>query len=97
MLSDFDICKALACIEHGEDWWWKLDKVYIKKNGVTVDFNPIEDDGLCFQLMKKHSICLDTDPTDGGLPEAWSNVMALKNRNENPNKAICLLIIDGHS
>ena len=110
-MNDLEICKRIAEIEGavkteiftsnkaGE----KTLAVYFSLSGdygqpmAHHNYNPLTDDGLCFRLMKKYSICLDINPTDNGDPIAWSNVMAISASNKSPNKAICLAIIEANT
>ena len=57
-------------------------------------YNPLTDDTLCFQLMVKYKLSLIAPERD---QEDWDcvirDVLAV---HENPNKAICLAIIEAH-
>lgn len=71
------------------------------KNVTTVGaiYNPLTDDALCFKLMVKHKVSVDF--TDGKFNpvrcQAFYNQKELRcKQDKNPNKAICLAIIEAH-
>tara|TARA_R110000764_G_C10804545_1_gene359442 strand:+ start:26 stop:334 length:309 start_codon:yes stop_codon:yes gene_type:complete len=95
-LTDLQICKNIAEIECA-----KIDVLGGKAildemiGGVRIrltEYNPLTDDALCFQLMIKHK--LEVWEHNG----KWLVGHNLRNtiHNENPNKAICLAIIEAH-
>lgn len=91
-LSDFEVCKRVAEIE-GVNFKLSCDEFSLiaKSEFFWLEYNPIEDDELCFQLMLKYKI-------------DWLNRTSLKTGaakigdilvpHESPNKAICLAIIE---
>jgi len=103
-MDDLTICKKIAEIEGFEvlsdDEWFIDGYCYILINQCSEKYNPLTDDALCFQLMVKHEMppmkckglydCyyeLDEDVIlcGGGFVS-----------DKNPNRAICLAIIEAH-
>lgn len=97
-MNDLDICKRIAEIE-GVDFRVQNGKVLpenpakINMSTMTDVYNPLADDALCFRLMVKHQI---------EVVPAWdrvgtlSGIITVRGYLENPNKAICLVIIEAH-
>lgn len=103
-LTDLDICKRIAEIEgyqtesfEGyECCAFKGDehmKPHIGKYNF-IPYNPLTDDRLCFQLMVKYKVSpfVNSDYTS---VTNYEHNMTLA-RDENPNKAICLAIIEAN-
>lgn len=96
-LTDLEICKKIAEIEG-----ISKDRIkYFQKNadGIFrikvdgVEYNPLTDKALCFDLMVKHKI----DMVYVGNWSAWCAVYdGGQLYNENPQRAICLAIIAKH-
>ena len=96
-LTDLQICKNIAEIECA-----KIDVLGGKAildemiGGVRIrltEYNPLTDDALCFQLMVKYRI--EVIPVWDRVG-AKNGTVTLLGYNENPNKAICLAIIEAH-
>ena len=107
-MNDLEICKRIAEIE-GVEFFHNKDNesLWVKRNGVFSgnEYSPLTDDALCFQLMVKHSVELSPmftgcwcatiakvytfdEQIDHRLCPSWLD--------DNPNKAICLAIIEVH-
>ena len=113
-MNDLSICKRIAEIE---GYWWVTDRgcyLYImkdyaecKSHPLPTYYNPLTDDALCFQLMVKYDIRVESfepnlkDGSDGyeyhcykqGALNYARNTLSIS---ESPNKAICLAIIETH-
>jgi len=103
MMTDLEICKRIAEIEHGSAYIDGDDTGnFINLNHPMSDrggemYNPLTDKALCFDLMVKYkaSVFHEYDYAavvccDSG--EAVGGVTLT----ESPNKAICLAIIEAH-
>jgi len=108
-LSDLEICKRIAKIEHPNH------TVYCDSgNSLTIriprpiDFNPLFDDALCFQLMVKYGVERTYEPYDclgwhckvfdSKSPSAVLELNCTYNDvvEISPNRAICLAIIEAN-
>ncbi len=66
-----------------------------------MEYNPLQDDALCFQLMVKY----DMPPMKSGCGKFYECVFDMDRAlsgagiicDESPNKAICLAIIEAHN
>jgi hypothetical protein len=65
-------------------------------------YDPLKDDALCFRLMKKHEVDL-ASPYRPNKETSWCADIfvntysdSLSVQDDNPNKAICLAIIEAH-
>ena len=108
-MSDLEICKRIAEIEgvyhHLSET--EVKHVMVRDNSVTwmirfVEYNPLTDDALCFQLMLKYDMppmkvsdsdlydCIISDDLDLLLIGGGTIT------DKSPNKAICLAIIEAH-
>jgi hypothetical protein len=104
-MNDLDICKRIAEIESlhvSKDVKPKCGSAYanIYPNDCYGNYNPLTDDALCFQLMVKYRIDFNHVMfTDDSL-HRYRAVNAITGKglglNENPNKAICLAIIEAN-
>ena len=91
-LDDLSICKRIAEIEGYE---FESFQVIMRKHGAIyghVDYNPLTDDALCFRLMKKHRIDLEFEDLE--CPKVRADYCI---EDKNPNRAICLAIIEVHN
>ena len=92
MMNDLDICKRMGEIE-GVELLGPNKLNYKPANKRCVElYNPLTDDALCFQLMIKYRIDFSTLECSGKHYVSWAlggNLI-----DENPNKAICLAIIE---
>jgi len=96
-MNDLDICKRIAEIEG-----YKVN-ISIKCEGVWCSrydnncygiYNPLTDDALCFQLMIKYKLSLFAPE---GEQTNWDCIIIdIFTCDENPNKAICLAIIEAN-
>ena len=96
-MNDLDICKRIAEIEG-----YKVN-ISIKCEGVWCSrydnncygiYNPLTDNALCFQLMIKYKLSLFAPE---GEQTNWDCIIIdIFTCDENPNKAICLAIIEAH-
>jgi len=103
MMNDLEICKAIAEIEFGEksdDWWYSEGIVsYLTSDLVgffkqAKEYNPLTDNALCFQLMIKYKLSLFAPE---GEQTNWDCIIIdIFTCDENPNKAICLAIIEAN-
>ena len=94
-MNDLDICKRIAEIEG-----YKVN-ISIKCEGVWCSrydnncygiYNPLTDNALCFQLMIKYKLSLFAPE---GEQTNWDCIIIdIFTCDENPNKAICLAIIE---
>lgn len=112
-LTGLEICKRIAEIEGlmfevaAESLFLTASELSGSKNKnhwsyEYSDYNPLKDDALCFQLMKKYKIdvvwvssLLDKDNRAYAKNTALSNLVNEKPKRD-VNKAICLAIIEAH-
>ena len=104
-MGDLDICRSIAKIDGVE--LLGPNKLNYKPpySMCAVRYNPLTDDALCFKLMIKYSIELSPmfegcwcatvaqaytfdEQIDYKLCHSWID--------ENPNKAICLVVIEAN-
>ncbi len=101
-MNDLEICKRIAEIEGVRETHWDCDgrpffsnPKHLAKGGKGYwdKYNPLTDDALCFELVKKYGVEI--------IPQ-WDRVSANNGIEctheyaKNPNKAICLAIIEVH-
>ena len=114
-LTDLELCKRIAEIEGEEvtvrfDWDDNL-RTRLSYGSEFEDrmpeYNPLTDDALCFRLMVKYDIRVESfeptlkDGSDGyeyhcykqGALNYASNTLSIS---KSPNLAICLAIIEAH-
>ena len=93
-MNDLEICKRIAEIEGYSKLgtvWGEL--VIVSNEDDTTSYNPLTDDALCFGLVKKYGVEI--------IPQ-WDRVSANNGIEctheyaKNPNKAICLAIIEAN-
>ena len=95
-LTDLEICKRIAEIENKGDCfsWFDTFAIRTEMFAEREEYNPLTDDALCFQLMVKYKLSLIAPEGD---QENWDCVIsATLTIDSNPNKAICLAIIEAH-
>jgi len=98
-LNDLDICRRIAKIEGlrvSKDVKPKCGSVYanIYPNDCYGNYNPLTDNALCFQLMIKYKLSLFAPE---GEQTNWDCIIIdIFTCDENPNKAICLAIIEAN-
>lgn len=89
-LTDLEICKRIAEIE-GFEFSVNSERVFYNCDGWPCAYNPLIDDALCFQLMSKYKIdWLNRASFKTGAAKIGDILVP----HENPNKAICLAIIE---
>ncbi len=100
-LTDLQICKRIAEIDGEKVAGVGDENVYIKCQPSlvgNVQYNPLTDDALCFQLMIKYHIDFLNPSkfvTKYGALES-GNASKVCVGDESPNKAICRAIIEAH-
>jgi hypothetical protein len=100
-LTDLEICQRIAEIE-GKSYWFHgtgegicMNYIEGKRASKVLYYNPLTDDALCFKLMVKYSVRVETEncsawtDNDDGYPQY--EVIHCKGT---INKAICLAIIE---
>ena len=98
-MNDLDICRRIAKIEGlrvSKDVKPKCGSVYanIYPNDCYGNYNPLTDNALCFQLMIKYKLSLFAPE---GEQTNWDCIIIdIFTCDENPNKAICLAIIEAN-
>ena len=105
MLTDLEISKRIAEIEGEILSGVGEHNVYIKcKPSLVgnVQFNPLTDDALCFQLMVKYEVNINRYYDLASISSDYTNKPDLSSvsfftDDASINKAICLAIIEAHS
>jgi hypothetical protein len=98
-VDDLTICKRIAEIE-GIKLTIKCCYVngFFNRHALMTseheEYNPLTDDALCFQLMLKYCVDLQCYENDSGKLMYWIANEYFLGDYENPNKAICLAIIE---
>ena len=104
-LTDLEICKRVAEILYSdsERFGWdysECGKYIIDSKGD--EFNPLTDDALCFRLMKKYEVDLTSPYRPNGETLWCADIFiadysdAISVNDEDPNKVICLAIIEAN-
>jgi hypothetical protein len=101
-LTDLYLIKKLAEIERLPERGFELTPYRVGKlvsAGKFVEWNPLTDKALCFDLMVKHKIHSVSERPKGYYAETWSeeqstNIGAF---DKSPQKSICLAIIAKHN
>ena len=93
-MNDSDICKRIAEIEGKGNCfkWFESFAIRTEMYAEREEYNPLTDDALCFKLMVKYRIDFSTLEGSGKHYASWAlhgNLIE-----ENPNKAVCLAIIE---
>ena len=101
-MNNLDICKRIAKIEGlrvSKDVKPKCGGAYASTHtdnpyGSYSVYNPLTNDALCFKLMVKYKLSLIAPE---GEQTNWDCVIShVLTCDENPNKAICLAIIEAN-
>ena len=105
-LTDLEVCKRIVEIEgvqhqiECED----MPNAYMYSEELNMEYNPLTDDGLCFQLMVKHKVDVqhytDKRRVECTIWEHHGNFFVdeiSRASDKKPNKAICLAIIEAHN
>ena len=93
-MTDLEICKRIAEIEgHLAIQSSNEGKDFIFVPHVKVEYNPLTDKALCFDLMVKHKVEVEWWGNECG---AYLNVLAGEIHDKNPQRAICFAIIEAH-
>ena len=109
-LTDLEICKRLAEIDGA--FKSSSDGVHVAAyfnvgtgihtyESVIHGYNPLTDDALCFKLMVKYQVTFQKCPFYIGrfltcIRDNDNGLVAPKRNDTNPNKAICMTIIEAH-
>lgn len=107
MMNDLQICKRVSEIDGYTTFCdgGKYARIELLKHGKVVgyqDYNPLTDDALCFQLMVRYRIKVmyETNPNyyhaSRVIHEQSKKPFRVCESDSNPNKAICLAIIEAH-
>ena len=95
-LTDLEICKRIADIEQ-VDCYYDENSTYVNYwpyEGAPVQkYNPLTDKALCFDLMVKYRVGLFICGNGGWQAECE---FYKPTKCKNPQKAICLAIIEKH-
>ena len=93
-MDDLDIGKRIAKIDGVQCQIEQADTThaYLYSEDLNSEYDPLTDDALCFQLMIKYRIDFSTLEDSGKHYVSWSAKGNLIE--ENPNKAVCLAIIE---
>jgi hypothetical protein len=99
-LTDLEICKRIAEIENLEHYISENKKYCMTRDKLStyvirhVEYNPLTDDALCFQLMIKYKISLIQHQNNTAVYCIWDHdEKHATNTMTNPKRAICLAII----
>lgn len=96
-MDDLSICKKIAELEgvqhqiQCED----MPHAYIYSEELNMEYNPLTDDDLCFQLMVKYKVWRWSNPAPGKFNAVINGVQGWVS-GETLNKAILLAIIEAH-
>ena len=101
-LSDLELCKKIAEIEGYESDHIDITigVIWVLDGHAASEFNPLTDDALCFQLMVKYKIQFMPSkftPRCDGRKQFGAVSDDLILRSNNPNKAICLAIVEANN
>ena len=94
MMNDLDIEYRIAKIDGVQCQIEQADTThaYLYSEDLNSEYHPLTDDALCFQLMIKYKLSLIAPE---GEQTNWDCVISdILTCDENPNKAICLAIIE---
>ena len=104
-MDDLTICKRISEIEgYVFDTGGRYFRCELTKHGKVVgyiDYNPLTDDALCFQLMVKYKITFESCPFYVGRfiahgNDEHGNKILPKISDTSPSKTILLAIIEAH-
>ena len=105
-MNDLEICKRIAEIEFDD----LIDCYEHEFDGICIDkpmcgmvfreaYNPLTDDALCFQLMVKHEVNVDSYLGVTSISSDYTNkpnIAQVSYMDYTINKAICLTIIEAN-
>jgi hypothetical protein len=97
-MDNITICKRIAEID-GIDFNYNDERVMYwreVKDSPVETYNPLTDDELCFKLMLKNDIAIRNRGNGYYLATVNRFECDARIANKNPNKAICLAIIEAH-
>ena len=102
-MNDLDICKRIAEIEGATETFAPnihgagSPLIAVFDNKTCFDYNPLTDDALCFKLMVNYKVrfCPEYDGSFVAFLHNGHNEYA-RILDKNPNRAICLAIIEAH-
>jgi hypothetical protein len=99
-MTDLEICKRIAEIEgfliDPDDKYPRYLRFKGGKHEGYKTYNPLTDDELCFKLMLKNDIVIRNRGNGYYLATVNRFECDARIANKNPNKAICLAIIEAH-
>ncbi len=100
-MTDLEICKRIAEVEGliisnhkvaENDLWVHIGYT---ENSSVILFNPLTDKALCFDLMVKYQVSIE--PQFDGFDLTYAHINCKHAvLDENPQRAICLAIIEAH-
>jgi hypothetical protein len=97
-LTDLEICKRIAKIENRVIAGIGSLNVFVKCEPSLMgneQYDPLTDDSLCFKLMVKYKISLIQHQNNTAVYCIWDHdEKHATNTMTNPNRAICLAIIE---
>lgn len=102
MMNDLYICKRIAKIEGVETYISRFGTLMsvCKPCNPSNRYNPLTDDALCFRLMIKYRINFNHAMLTDGTLHRYQAVNTITSKGfglcKNPNKAICLAIIEAN-
>ena len=107
-MDNLSICKRVAEIEGIQHQIEQEDtaRAYIYSEELSKEYNPLTDDALCFKLMVKYKVSITWNPhlddnctavIDGVSEDLPFPFAIADNKDELPNRAICLTIIEAHT
>lgn len=97
-MNDLEICKRIAEIDSVDfDYNDKRVMYWREENSPVETYNPLTDDALCFQLMVKYKVSVFYEYGYAAIVcDDSGEYIGQANLYEEPNKAICLAIIEAH-
>ena len=101
-LTDLEICKRIGEIESlNGDFGTHLNGAHGRRyiDGSFKYYNPLTDDALCFQLMVKYEVNVDSYLGVTSISSDYTNkpnIAQVSYMDYTINKAICLTIIKAH-
>ena len=100
-LTDLEICKRIAEIENKGDCfsWFNTFAIRTEMYAEREEYNPLTDDALCFQLMVKYEVNVDSYLGVTNISSDYTDrqdIAQFSYMDYTINKAICLTIIEAH-
>ena len=97
-LTNLEICQKIAEIEKPDNLEYDhqgYPMIKVQSIAEYVDYNPLSDDALCFQLMIKYRVDLSFYETlfKASVLEFTLPIRKTESVSDSPNKAICMAII----